>query len=174
MPVPLFNFDDSIRQLYTDGIDTLIFYIGRPCKLIFDGVRGPCPNCVVDPAANRSTGIYNGTGEYPFTIPPCPVCRGSGVDPATLERAEVRTFLIERNIKPNAVYPANLTRPGGIARIKGHIDDLPLVIQCKSIVLDYQNAEYLSDRYVKLDEPTPQGSIVAGKYFQAHLQRSEQ
>lgn len=178
MTVPLFNINSTVRQLYQDGVDTLLAAppvgLGRPCRIVLDGARTPCPNCKFDAQAGRSADLYNGSGPIRFTRPPCPVCGGTGYDPATLTRTEERVFLIKRNVKPSAVLPpGTLTRPRSIARIKGFATDMPLVIQMKYIVLDYANAVYSDERYVRLDEPTNQGSIVPGRYFTAHLQRFE-
>lgn len=38
--------------------------------------NSPCPNCVLDPVNNISSGTYNGTGPSPFAGGTCPVCEG--------------------------------------------------------------------------------------------------
>jgi hypothetical protein len=174
--VPLFTLTPAIRQIYQDGIDTVIDQLGQPCKLVLDGVRAPCPNCPFDAAQGRSAGVYNGTGPYPFTRPPCPVCGGTGYDPATLWREEIRSFTIERDVKPPFVLdPGRVVRPGSLAKIKGFAADLPLVLQMRHVVLDYRNAVYLLEKYQLYHgaAPTPTGSIVRGRYFTALLEKVE-
>lgn len=174
MGVPLFPFDDSIRQLYQDGIDTIIFYLGRPCLFLIPGEPTPCPNCRFDAAAGASSGAYNGTGSHPFSRPPCPVCRGTGLDPAISERIETGTLSIDRDLRPDKVLPPGvLTVPATIARVKGIVDVLPLVQASRHIILDYQNARYSQEKYVLLEGTSPQltGSIVAGRYFTAFLKK---
>jgi hypothetical protein len=171
---PIFTLDDATLSLIASGFDTMIDVLGKPCKLVLDGDRLPCPNCVFDSAAERSSGLYNGTGPRAFASPPCPVCKGTGYDPATAERVEVRTFSIKRNVRPSAVYPpGTLQRPATLARIKGYATDLPLVLQARHVVLDFANAKYLNERYVKVSEPTLEGQIVDSRYFTCYLRRDE-
>lgn len=174
MSVPLFPFDDDIRQLYQDGIDTILFYLGRPCQFVLPGEQSQCPDCVFDAAAQRSSGLYNGTGPRPFARPPCPVCRGTGLDPATSEVVEVGTLGINRTVKPNKVLPPGLlTTPANIVAVKGLVTQIPMLQAAKHIILDFQNALYTSEKYVLLDgtQPTISGSIVAGRYFKAFLKQ---
>lgn len=175
MSVPLFVLDDTIKGLYQDGIDTIISQLGQDCKIFLDGDRRPCPNCLFDPMTGRSSGTYNGSGPKPFAKPsPCPVCRGTGYDPSTLERVEIRRFTIDRTAKPPIVLPGNIkVAATATAVIKGFATDLPLVQAMKHVVLDYQNAKTLSEKYILLMEPTPTGSIVAGRYFEAWLRRDD-
>lgn len=176
MGVPLFPFDDSIRQLYQDGIDTIIFYLGRPCRFVMPGPRAQCPNCLFDPVAMRSSGVYNGSGPRPFNRPPCPVCNRSGYDPATEDVARVATLSIDRTIVPNRVFPPGfVTTPGAIVKVKGTVDLIPYVQTCRHAILDFENAKYSVEKYILLagTKPKLSGSIVAGRYFTAFMQQVE-
>lgn len=172
----LFTLTPQIRAVFQSGIDSIINQLGRPCKLYLDGKKSPCPNCYFDAVAGRSTGVYNGTGPRPFTRPPCPVCKGTGYDPATAVVEEVRTFTVQRNVKPASVLPLDtIVTPNSLALIKGYAADLPVVLAAHYVVLDYTNAVYLADKYqlYKGTSPTLTGSIVAGRYFTALLQKVE-
>ena len=174
MPVPLVQLDGPTLQLIADAFDTLIELFGRECKLILDGVPQPCPNCTFDRYAGRSTGQYNGSGPMPFDRPPCPVCQGTGSDPATTETTVLRKFTIQRDLDPNTIYPAGaMTRPVTLAKIKGYASDLPLIEQAKYIILDHANATYLNEKYVFASEPSRRGNIVQGRYFICYLERAK-
>jgi hypothetical protein len=67
-------FNNAINALLEQGALTI------PCTIKY-GSSNPvyCNNCEIDPIANRSSNIYNGSGPNPFienTI--CPVCLGQG------------------------------------------------------------------------------------------------
>ena len=174
MAVPLFSIknDKQITGLVQDGIDTMIQELGKPCKIVMAGAGGPCPNCVYDGGLQKSSGAYNGTGPKPFARPPCPVCRGTGEDPAKAEEYAIRTFGIRRDLKPNEIIlPPSVTRPVAIARIKGFVEDIPLLARMKYIVLDHENADYMAERYEKLSEPSPSGNLVPGRWFIMFLRR---
>lgn len=174
MAVPLFSIksDQQITGLVRDGIDTMIQELGKPCKIVMEGVAAACPNCVYDGGLQKSSGAYNGTGPKPFSRPPCPVCKGSGVDPTTAEETAIRTFGIRRDVKPNeVVVPPSATVPTTIARIKGFVEDIPLLLRMKYIILDYENAAYMGERYAKLSDPSPSGNLVAGRWFIMHLRK---
>lgn len=174
MAVPIFQLED-IKPTYQDAIDSVYIVLGKPCLIVCDGPKLPCPNCYFDPSAGRSTGVYNGTGPVAFEGL-CPVCRGSGYDPATREIEVVKSFSIQRNLK-NSQIPIQLqpllTRPGTAARIKGFVKDVQPLLAMRYIVLDYQNQTAMQERYAKLSEPEYSGNIVSGRYFKMFLQRVE-
>jgi hypothetical protein len=174
----LFTIDAATRLLYQNSIDTLIAQLGRPSKFYLSGPSTQCPNCTFDGSALKSCGIYNGWGPRRFQRPPCPVCKGSGYDPAA-EIVETYTVGIQRNIKPNKVFSPQFLEtidvPATIVQIRGTVDQIPAVQTCLYAVLDYQNAVYSAEKYILLDGTKPRldGSIVAGRYYIAYFRQVE-
>jgi hypothetical protein len=174
MPVPLFKIssDPTISALVQDGIDTMILELGKDCKIVVEGDKAQCPNCLFDSSAEKSAGVYNGTGPRTFTRPPCPICGGTGYDPTTSEAVIIKKFSIRRNVRPSEVLvPGQITKAITIARIKGYVTDIPSLANMKYIILDYLNEKYTTERYVKLTDPSPTGNLVAGRYFIMYLQK---
>jgi hypothetical protein len=172
MAVPIFQLED-IKPTYQDAIDSVYIVLGKPCLIVCDGAKSECPNCYFDPSAGRSSGIYNGTGPAPFSNGLCPVCKGSGYDPATEEIRVEKSFSIQRTVKPSQL-PIGLqfTKPATVVRIKGFVADLPPLLAMRYVLLDYKNETAMKERYVKLSDPEYSGNIVSGRYFKMFLQRS--
>lgn len=170
----LFTLDDETLATVENGIDTLIRQLGKQCKLIYEGEQSQCPNCNFDSTFNRSTNIYNGVGPKPFNRGRCPVCHGTGYLPGGGITSEVVTFLIDWQPKPwQWEDPRNteIRYPAGLVQTKGFVVDLPKVLQAKYIIVDYLNAVFENNRFVRWNEPVLQGNIVKSKYFIAFWQR---
>lgn len=166
----LFTIGPDIRGLARDAVDTMINQLGKDCKLIFDPIQQQCPNCYFDDVNQKSSGVYNTTGPIPFTKPPCPVCRGKGVittDPIS----KVKRLLIDWQPKPWQFLPTGVVVPQGLVQTKGFVTDLPDVLECKHIIIDYENAIYQNHRFVKWGEPIPTGNIVPNRYIICFWQR---
>lgn len=168
----LFRITPAIRRLAANAIDTMIEELGKNCLLFLPPDPEKCPNCHFDSIQGKSSGKYNGTGPRPFTRPPCPVCRGTGLDPDVREKTAVVKFLVEWNQKAFVTIQPGIQLPQGVVQTKGFISDMPLVIQSTKIIIDYENAKFSSHEFVKRGEPIPQGNIVPSRYFVAFWERS--
>jgi hypothetical protein len=168
----LFKITPAIRRLSANAIDTMIDQLGKDCLLAFDSGDVQCPNCYYDSNRKASSGKYNGTGPKPFTRPPCPVCHGSGMITGQATSRVVR-FLIDWQPKPwRYLGNTTATAPQGLVQTKGYVQDMDSVIQAKYIVIDYQNAEFINNRFKLWGEPIPQGNIVPNRYFIAFWSRT--
>lgn len=166
----LFVIDDSIRQLTFDAVSTMIHQLGKDCNLVFDSLENQCPNCFYDSVNDKSSGVYNGTGPVVFTRPPCPVCRGKGTVVSTPVEQTVK-FLIDWQPRTWQFSQPNVTMPQGLMQTKGFIEDLPLVIQAKYLIVDPTHALYENNRFIKWGEPVPTGNISPNKFFTCLWQR---
>lgn len=72
-PVLMQQYEKTVRYLREDIGD--IIYV----TLRKDTNQTQCNNCLWDIEAQRSTGVYNGTGPKPFTNGKCPVCKNTGI-----------------------------------------------------------------------------------------------
>lgn len=169
----LFELDAETLATVENGIDSLIHQLGKDCKLIFEGDKQVCNNCIFDSANNRSSNKYNGVGPTPFTTGKCPVCKGAGFLPGTQTTVDYAKFLIDWQPKPwNFVDPnAGIKVPQGLVQTKGFVADLPKVLQAKYLVVDYTNATLIQNKFVRWGEPVLQGNIVKSKYFICFWQR---
>ena len=72
----------EMKQLFNQAIDSLLeeTALTIPCKLKYGSTKPLyCNNCEIDPVANKSSNIYNGTGPNFFEDNSlCPVCLGKG------------------------------------------------------------------------------------------------
>lgn len=81
------------KQLYKGFVEGIREDLGRAVTLHIPGAYKACPNCLLDPANKKSTGIYSPranfpstttwegtviTAPVPFTGGICPVCNGTG------------------------------------------------------------------------------------------------
>lgn len=73
------------RQLYKTFVEGIRSDLGRNVILHIPGPKKRCPNCIYDPIAKKSTGMYQpqfplpaGVVHIPFTGGTCPVCNGTG------------------------------------------------------------------------------------------------
>lgn len=167
----LFQLDAETLATVENGIDSLIHQLGKQCQIIYESDRQICPNCIFDSNNKRSTNKYNGVGPKPFQTGRCPVCKGSGYLPGQQSTFEVVQLLIDWQPKPWLFVDPNVTVPQGMVSTKGFIADMPKVLQAKYIIIDYQNANYTSNRFVRWGEPVAQGNIVKSKYFLCFWQR---
>lgn len=163
----LFKITPAIRRLSSNAIDTMIAELGKDCLLVFDSGEAQCPNCIYDSARKASSGTYNGTGPKPFSRPPCPVCHGAGTvvpEPTT----RVVRFLIDWQPKPwQFVDTTAIKVPQGMVQTKGYVEEMDSVLQAKYMVVDYQHATFINNRFRLWGEPLPQGNIVSNRYFLA-------
>jgi hypothetical protein len=66
-------FDDRIDLLLEDNALTV------PCLLVYGDTKYEiCPNCNINIATNKSTGIYKPGGPVPFSGGICPFCNNDG------------------------------------------------------------------------------------------------
>jgi RNA polymerase subunit RPABC4/transcription elongation factor Spt4 len=95
-----------------------------------------CPNCVLDPTTQASSGKYKTGGPTPFTSKICPVCAGRGrlVNDASLQ--------IQANVKwgakspePDVPEPEGFV-PIGFVRIKAEMKYYDLIYNAHHFVID--------------------------------------
>lgn len=170
----LFTLDADTLAIVENGIDSLIHQLGKFCKLIYEDVPQICNNCIFDSNANRSSNIYNSVGPKPFRGGKCPVCRGSGYLPASNTTEEIVQLLVDWQPRPSTIIDVRNTDirlPAGVVMTKGFAVDMPKIIQCKYIIIDYLNAHYTTQKFVKFGEAFLTGNVVRAKYFACFWQR---
>jgi len=164
----LFELDADTLQTVEDGIGTLIHQLGKWCQLVYESGNTVCNNCQFDPVTQRSSGIYNGVGPRPFRGGRCPVCKGSGFLPGTGTTVETVQLLMDWQPKPWQFFNPQDTQvriPQGMVSTKGFAADLPRILQAKYLIVDYLNAEFQNNRFVRWGEPFLTGNIVKSKFF---------
>lgn len=79
----------KIIKIYQKNISQLRKDLGRSITVHMSPTRTLCNNCNYDSQRGESTGVYNGTGAFSFSMGThCPVCDNKG----KLEVADIRTI----------------------------------------------------------------------------------
>lgn len=92
----------EMKQMFNQAIDSLLeeTALTIPCTLKYGSTQPSyCPNCEIDPVANKSSNIYKTSGPNPFEENSiCPVCMGKGYIPGS--DTEIVYLGVLANISP--------------------------------------------------------------------------
>jgi hypothetical protein len=133
--------DDKDR--FKEVFDTLIDDVGRIAKLHLEAKHAPCPSCLWDPVAKRSSGRYDASNPNPLgplNIPfalgtRCPVCGGTGRlnEPRSVDVIGT----ISKNPEEFAVIAREQgRRPENIVKLRTKLDTLQAIMEAKSATID--------------------------------------
>ena len=144
-------FKDAISALLEDGALTV------PCTLIYGITQWtPCPNCVLNVATGKSSGIYLAGGPIPFYNGSCPVCFGEGRHAETEEEADVYLGVIW-DFKKFINVGGNTLYQNGYIQTLSKIDTITKLKKAKEILVNTDIGDYVKHKFSRDSEPTPIG-----------------
>jgi hypothetical protein len=167
---------ESIFETFNSGVDAMLASsMAAPCVLVYPPRRTECPNCIVNPLTQSSSGRYKAAGPIVFSNGQvCPYCQGQGF--TNTETTETIRLLIDwepksfiRLLKNPKNESVNLSF-GSIIQVQGNIDYLNKIRQCVELRV-HQNVSDLGYwRYERDGEPIPYG-LNHNDYFSCIMNR---
>lgn len=161
----------SITSLLTPDVlnvaklafDSLIYTLGKTCRLFITPKTLRCINCIYDPINKRSSNIYLTGGPYPFPEgSQCPLCGGKGI---IVEEAYDDVILLIQEDVSKFQKIGSLNFPDGSIQTKGFITDLPKIQRCNYMLKHVDLSSILPQKYKLSGEPICPGNIVKSRYF---------
>jgi hypothetical protein len=147
---------------------------GQRCRLIYPiTLNAVCPNCIFDPRAKKSSGIYKTGGPIPFTNhTTCPWCGGVGRSSrATEADIRLRIYWRESDWKKITTTPNSIKTPETTCMIIGYMIDLPKLEKAAFIRLNEDVSGMRKWLCERLGEATPWG-LAQKRYFVQFLERT--
>jgi hypothetical protein len=147
-PRPNFDIPEDIINCHEWVADELIDGpFGHNCTLVYPVTQNAvCPNCIFDPRAQKSSGIYKTGGPAQFTDHTvCPWCGGVGRSSrATTSTIRLRIYWNMNEFRKAPWKDLGITGiqlPEGDAVVIGYMTDLPALEKADHIILnkDVQN-----------------------------------
>jgi hypothetical protein len=161
----ILTLDSDIRTISRQVLDDFITELGKKVKLVYEARRHQCPNCLINPATTRSSGLYKAGGPTPFERgQPCPVCAEAGwvVDAAQEEIVQAGVAYNPREwfivVQPGVGMPA------GLFQIKFFATDWGKVTRAREVVVspDLAGLDLVRCKlHTTLGDPS---NLVPGRY----------
>jgi hypothetical protein len=135
--------------------------LGHLCTLVYPAKPVECPNCYLDPATGRSTGIYKDGGPTPFTNHTlCPHCNGLGRgEQQTTENIRLRVYYKDKYFTRG--NPIEV--PDGEVQIIGYLTDVPKINRSVELILDCDLQPLQRIRCIRSGNALPWG--FGDRYF---------
>jgi len=163
IPTELIDLHEWVADAFIDD------EFGHACQLVYPQQDSQCPNCIRDPKTKQSSGIYNGTGPFPFephTV--CPYCGGAGrevdnpTDPIRLRIYWDRKSWIDIGVQFDVA--------DSVAMTIGYMVDLPKVEKAEYIILEKPVEGIRRWAVERLGEAVPWG-FHHDRYFLQYVRR---
>lgn len=143
----------EIKQLHHDSILEAVRAASVPCTIIFGGSKfTDCPNCIFDPAANKSSGRFQNGGTQPFSGV-CPICFGAGK--LTVQTTETINLAVIYDYKDWIKLAPNINNPNGIIQTISPQDTIVSLKKAKELIVNttFQTDTQITQKYERFNEP---------------------
>ena len=149
---------------------------GQNCRLVYPVTNNAvCPNCIYDPRAQRSSGIYKAGGPIPFTNHTvCPWCGGIGrTNRAVEESIRLRVYWSTPNWRDTGGGgPRGVVEdPNNHCWVIGYMTDLPRLEKAERVLVDSDVAGVRRWLFERRGEASPWG-FRQDRYFRQFLERT--
>lgn len=166
---------EGIFDTFSDGVTAMLNSSMAPsCILVYPPRRTECPNCIVNPLTESSSGRYKAGGPIVFAHGQvCPYCQGNGF--TNTETTETIKLLIDWEPKPYINILKNpdntsILLPGSIIKVQGEIANINKIRQCVEIRIHQAVSNLGYWRYEIEGEPIPYG-LNHNNFFSCMLNR---
>jgi hypothetical protein len=166
LPAAIFDEYDWTADWLIDGP------IGQIVTLVFPPKPTQCDNCKLDVDTGRSSGIYNGSGPFPFTNHTvCPRCMGEGRYEADRTSAiRMRLYWTAKDwVKTGVRIVAGECDVMAI----GYMSDLPALKRAKAVIMPKDIEELIRYRCERVGKAIPWGFRQKRYFLQFFKQMGE-
>ena len=149
---------------------------GQQCDLIYPTTKNTvCPNCIFDPRAQRSSGMYKAGGPVPFpNHTTCPWCGGVGRSSrASTETIRLRVYWRESDWRQlgGGGRTGVFEDPQNSCMVIGYMTDLPKLEQADRVLVNKDLKGMRRWMCERMGEAKPHG-LAQNRYFIQMLQRT--
>jgi hypothetical protein len=161
----IFTLSDDIRQVSQTLLDDMLEELGKTARCVYEPIKSECPNCLIAPITNRSSGRYQSGGPLPFEDgQTCPTCEGLGYIITSTPYDDIKVGVSRIPKEFFVVLPPTLILPNGAVQLKTYTTNWGKIKRARYIILAPEQSGIEEERLKLHSTLRDPSNLVPGRY----------
>jgi len=168
----IFTLSPDIREVARILLDDMIEELGKIVRLVYEPTKSECPNCLLSPINNRSSGIYQSGGPLAFEEgQPCPVCSGEGWVISASLTEDIQCGVAKTPKDWFIPIPPTIVLPAGMVQLKTYTTNWAKVKRARHVILAPDVSGFEVEIYRLHSSLGDPSNLVPGRYCVGFFER---